>query len=82
MTPLQQFNELKGEVADLERELARSEGAGESLLKSLQSEHQIRSLDEAKGLIVIKQKELDELKKKYDLALEEYRNERAKRMAE
>ena len=74
MTPKQQFEELKGQIETLQKDLARAEGANFSLLERLKKEHSCSSVKEAKARILRLQEELKEKERAFQKALEKFKH--------
>lgn len=72
MTPHEQYEDLKGEVDDLKKNLAKAQGAEEQMLAALAKEYECKTLEEAEELLSRLDAETKKLQTKRDNLLKEY----------
>lgn len=75
MISLEQFNRLKKEVEEADREKERSQGALDQLKKELQEKFGCKSFEEARRLLAKKREKLLKEKVQFDKDVETFRED-------
>ena len=79
---LKKAQRLKEEAEKRQRQADKAQGALDSLLLQLRKEHGLKSLEEAEALLPRLTKELEQVKRELDKALNEYEQKWASKFGE